>query len=207
MSLIILYQAKGMHCLKMNNKNDIRVIKTRSALNLAFNKLIEKKPFEKISVNEICELANVRRATFYKHFSDKYDFFAQYVGALRTKYDSKPSTTSYLEYPVDYYVDYAKKCIEYIDDNFKTVLNMLGSNQRHLIVGIIAEKNFHDTLEKLKINVNKGMVLPTSTETCAAMLTGGVATAIFHWISTNKEKSVEELTKEVALLVENLLRT
>lgn len=36
--------------------------------------LLKKKSFDDITVLEICEYAGVHRATFYKHFVDKYDF-------------------------------------------------------------------------------------------------------------------------------------
>ena len=39
----------------------------------AFNELVVKQDFEKISVKDICELAGVSKATFYRHFKDKYD--------------------------------------------------------------------------------------------------------------------------------------
>lgn len=53
---------------------DLRVTKTYEALFAAFSELIVEKPFEQISVTELCERARTRRATFYKHFGDKYEF-------------------------------------------------------------------------------------------------------------------------------------
>lgn len=38
----------------------------------AFNELIAQADFERISVGMICERAGVSRATFYRHFKDKY---------------------------------------------------------------------------------------------------------------------------------------
>lgn len=35
--------------------------------------LLEEKSFEEITVNEICNIANYPRATFYNYFDDKYD--------------------------------------------------------------------------------------------------------------------------------------
>lgn len=35
--------------------------------------LLGEKPFEKISVNEVCQVADYPRATFYNYFDDKYD--------------------------------------------------------------------------------------------------------------------------------------
>lgn len=38
--------------------------------------LLSKEPFEKISVNEICDISNFPRATFYNYFDDKFDLAA-----------------------------------------------------------------------------------------------------------------------------------
>ena len=187
------------------NKEDIRVKKTRQALNKSFEELISRKPIEEISVNEICNTAGVRRATFYKHYSDKMDFLMQYVGSLRIKYDLKPDTISHLDATVDYYVNYAQRVIEYVDENTITVNNMLDSQQLHVIIGLIVQKNFNDTLSKLQTNVEHGMVLPASTESCAAMLTGGVATVIFEWLMSGRNRSIDQLTDEVSIFVKNVL--
>ena len=55
-------------------KMDVRVKKTYSQLIDAFLNLLKTKSFDNISVSEICEEADVHRATFYKHFNDKYEF-------------------------------------------------------------------------------------------------------------------------------------
>lgn len=39
----------------------------------AFKELLATKEFEKISIRDIMDLADMRRQTFYKHFLDKYD--------------------------------------------------------------------------------------------------------------------------------------
>lgn len=58
----------------MEKKLDLRVRKTYNALVIAFEDLISEKEFDKITVNELCDRAAIRRPTFYKHFIDKYDF-------------------------------------------------------------------------------------------------------------------------------------
>lgn len=57
---------------------DLRTQKIYDALTKAFTELLLEKGFEAITVGELCQRAQTRRATFYRHFSDKYDFF-QYV--------------------------------------------------------------------------------------------------------------------------------
>ena len=67
---------------------DARVVRTKAKLVLVFKKLLCDKSFEDITVNEICEAADVRRATFYKHYADKYAFLAYFVESLRCEFDS-----------------------------------------------------------------------------------------------------------------------
>lgn len=50
---------------------DRRVVRTREALHRAFMKLVLERPYEAISVTDICEAADVGRATFYAHYKDK----------------------------------------------------------------------------------------------------------------------------------------
>lgn len=66
------------------NENDLRVIKTKKALSTSLYELLEKRSFEVISVNQICNHAMVHRTTFYKHFYDKYDLLV-YLFKLLTK--------------------------------------------------------------------------------------------------------------------------
>ncbi|MDN7242197.1 TetR/AcrR family transcriptional regulator [Planococcus sp. N028] len=54
-------------------KVDPRIIRTRNLLMDAFMKIIKKKEFKDITINDIAEEATVNRATFYSHFQDKYD--------------------------------------------------------------------------------------------------------------------------------------
>ena len=50
---------------------DRRIRKTREAIFAAFCNLLSKKHFDKITVAEIIEAADVGRATFYSHFETK----------------------------------------------------------------------------------------------------------------------------------------
>lgn len=58
-------------------KTDARVRYTRMIIHQTFLKLLKEKPLAKITVTEICELAEINRTTFYKHYSDPYDLLEQ----------------------------------------------------------------------------------------------------------------------------------
>jgi AcrR family transcriptional regulator len=56
-----------------NKKTDARVRKTRDALGDALIALMQEKPFETITVQDVLDRAHVSRSTFYTHYSDKDD--------------------------------------------------------------------------------------------------------------------------------------
>ena len=53
-------------------KLDPRVRRTRALIERAFSELLNEKGFHAITVQDITERAEINRATFYAHFSDKY---------------------------------------------------------------------------------------------------------------------------------------
>src|SRR4026208_715870 len=54
-------------------KTDARVRRTRDALGDALVALMQEKPFDAITVQEVLDRAHVGRSTFYSHYSDKDD--------------------------------------------------------------------------------------------------------------------------------------
>ncbi|HEX6649148.1 MAG TPA: TetR/AcrR family transcriptional regulator [Pyrinomonadaceae bacterium] len=54
-------------------KTDARVRRTRNALGDALIALMQEKPFDTITVQDVLERAHVSRSTFYTHYSDKDD--------------------------------------------------------------------------------------------------------------------------------------
>ncbi len=56
-------------------KIDRRVRRTRDALGDALVALMQEKPFDAITVQDVLERAGVSRSTFYVHYRDKNDLF------------------------------------------------------------------------------------------------------------------------------------
>ncbi len=54
-------------------KEDGRVRYTKMRIRSAFYELLQKTEYEKITVTSICDLAEINRATFYKHYLDVPD--------------------------------------------------------------------------------------------------------------------------------------
>jgi AcrR family transcriptional regulator len=71
---------------------DRRIQKTRRLIMNAFMELLAEKGFEKITVNDIAERANINRGTVYLHYADKFDLLDKcvetYVGQLLNHCDN-----------------------------------------------------------------------------------------------------------------------
>ena len=56
-------------------KTDRRILRTRDRLGDALITLIQEKPFDQVTVQEVLDRAGVGRSTFYLHYRDKDDLF------------------------------------------------------------------------------------------------------------------------------------
>lgn len=54
----------------MEEKQDLRVFKTKRAIREAFLELRKTTPLEKIKVRDICRLSYINTTTFYNHYED-----------------------------------------------------------------------------------------------------------------------------------------
>lgn len=67
------------------NSFDVRVRYTRMIIETAFLQLLKEKPVSKITVTELCQNAQINRATFYKHYLDIPDLLEKLEEELFTQ--------------------------------------------------------------------------------------------------------------------------
>ena len=68
-----------------SGRTDRRVRYTKMVLKQSLLELMKTRPINKITVTEICELADVNRGTFYTHYTDPYDLLNQIENELFEK--------------------------------------------------------------------------------------------------------------------------
>ena len=186
-------------------KEDLRVRRTKKALYEAFLALISKKTFDEITVNELCDTAGVRRATFYKHYSDKFDFLTAYTQVLRDDFDREMSKSGKPMLTTDYYVAYAKRIIHFINENADGIDNMCKSHLFPSVLAVIFEQNFRDTCQRLRLSMSAGLVLPAKVQTVAAMCTGGVAACIYGWLCEGRKSDPNLIAEQVGVMVARII--
>ncbi|OIK22644.1 TetR/AcrR family transcriptional regulator [Bacillus amyloliquefaciens] len=58
---------------------DKRKRRTQKLILDTFFMLLNEKPFDKITVNQISKLADINRGTFYLHYQDKYELLEKTI--------------------------------------------------------------------------------------------------------------------------------
>ena len=112
-------------------KKDARVRYTKMVLKNALLELMETKPMNKITVKEICERAQLNRATFYKHYSDCYELLESIENDIFKKFAE--SIKNYVR-AVDV-TDLVSSIYDIINDNEKVCRTLIFNQRGAALVG------------------------------------------------------------------------
>ncbi|GGI03909.1 TetR/AcrR family transcriptional regulator [Mammaliicoccus vitulinus] len=157
----------------MNKHTDLRVIKTKKALNETLIKLLTIKNFSDITVNEICEKSLIHRTTFYKHFMDKFDLL-QYTLSENTKGFFKLDLYDRLHKP---FQSMEKAFIDKLNDVFD---KQMDNNDTAFIDELI--KHFIEVFSKdFKDNIDKVSTPTHLPQSLLPYIYGTNLAAIIHW--------------------------
>jgi AcrR family transcriptional regulator len=98
-------------------QGDLRVRRTHKLLWEALVAELATRPFEEITVTNICERAMVHRTTFYKHYEDKYALLAK---GMRQMYDALVAESQHLPpsaFSTDHPPPYFIRLFEHVAEN------------------------------------------------------------------------------------------
>lgn len=177
-------------------KVDRRVKYTRMVIRQSFVKLLRQKPISKITVKEICEDADVNRATFYAHYTDPYDLLHQIENDIVddvNRYLDRYNLRSMTQVPEEMLA----KILEYIHDNAELFdLLLLHSNGdiqfQQEITRIIGQRHF-----ALQESPDE------DTEYMYLFFANGTIGVILRWLRDGMKKPVGEMTELTQKLTGN----
>ena len=187
-------------------KEDMRITKTKKALAEAFFGMLTTMPLEAVTVNELCQRADVRRATFYKHFSDKSDFVFCLIKESRERFDMQARESRATHKSIkEYYLSCAESVINYLLKYEDTIKHTINSGIRPMFIEMFVKQNHEDTVENLKKSQAEGLQLSTSPEMLASMLIGGTARTIVQWFESEDRCPKEELMDNIVFFLNRML--
>lgn len=120
-------QGTGQEAVHM----DLRIEKTERGIKNAFIELRSRKPLEKITVKELCELACINKSTFYSHYKDIYDLSDSMEAEVVR---SITNSISHPEYIMERPAEFTRELfLAYLSQNALTMILFSGSQRNHLV--------------------------------------------------------------------------
>ncbi|NLY89888.1 MAG: TetR/AcrR family transcriptional regulator [Firmicutes bacterium] len=175
---------------------DRRVKYTKMILRESLIKLLLEKPIARVTVKELCEKADINRATFYTHYTDQFDLFKQIEAEFIADVNSYLDNFT-LEQGETGLFQLIVKIFEYVEKNSELCRVLLGRNgdmdfQTH-IMQIVGKRVFFEWGKRKKVDEIIAEYIYTYVAT-------GSIGIIRKWLFEENQESPEKMAALVARL-------
>lgn len=186
---------------------DRRQEKTRQAIFSAFSSLLEEKNYNKITVQEIIDKANIGRSTFYAHFETKDQLLSEicqdlFSHVLGTAVDKSSASGLYSKESAPKSV--FSHLLQHLEKNDHKILSLLACESNEIFL-----RYFKDSLKNLIRSQYINFQGEKNKEVPEDFLINHISTSfvemIFWWIKDGKKYSAEDLDKYFKALIEPIL--
>lgn len=180
-----LYVQKEGGCLTTKNKSlDRRVQRTRDALRDALITLLEERGWDDINIQDLCELANVGRSTFYLHFQNKEELLVGGFDDLRAglcaqSMQRKTETDA---------MPFVRGLIEHVYEQRNLFKSIIGRRSGHVV-----QKRFREMVCRL---VEEEGVPPHAgwkQKAGARYIAGALVELLAWWVDSGKGHTADEI--------------
>lgn len=181
--------------IKMIRKNeDIRIVRTKKSLKTAFISLLERIPYSKISIIDICNEAKVHRATFYNYYRSKEDLFSCIIEDSKDSFVQKMKeeiTTERRSVVINYLID---AFIDRTNLTGESIYKILNVQDQNVIAQILNRSIYQMIYQVLSLFPNGTQVTPKDF---ICSFYSGAFTNIALWYARNPDISKEEFSKYI----------
>lgn len=189
----------------MEQKEDLRIQKTYDALSGAFQELITEKTFDKITVRELCSRARIRTATFYTHFSDKYDFADCMLRRINQQYFNDSILAASVTEPEQYISYIVRSILDFLEEKEDFLLAVEANSLLVPTIDLITKEMGVLVRETFQLLAEKGTTLSTDPELLSELFIGAVSQICRWWFDHKKEISKEELMEKLSVFLPKML--
>lgn len=181
-------------------KTDLRIIKTQKALEDSFLSLVKEKSFETITVNELCDRALIRRATFYKHYTDKYDFLIEFIRRKGALFHEELRESHEGNTPADYCTKMFTKFIDFLESE-KFPVSSIENHVVSIVFSMLTEEIHTDIDAYLTLYEQKNGALPVRRDILSNFYAGGIIHLTSQWFLKKTILDKEQLNLEFQKMV------
>ena len=178
-------------------KTDARIRYTRMRIKEAFLQCLREKPVNKITVKEICDLAEINRATFYAHYENPFDLLQ------RLEEETLDSIREQIDEALASGEDLLEKVICSLADRQSEGLLLASSNADPEFSVRISELFQSKYLDTMVTRIPR--LSPQERQQAYRFLTGGCSNMIRHWMEGEGPRDPAEMTECLRKMCEAFL--
>lgn len=169
--------------MKQVNETDRRVVRTQQQLRQALYALIQEKPYERITVQDILDRANIGRSTFYVHFRDKDDLLLGNMPENILTFDQDSNAL----------VPSLEPIFAHAQENYRLFRALMGSEGIDLVYRMSERKTRQNWLSHVEALQARGMAALLPTAFVAQYLTGAFMALMRWWLDEEMPYSPAEI--------------
>lgn len=182
------------------NKSESKYFNTAVRFDKALLSLLEKKPFEYITVSEICETAEVNRSTFYLHYENTSDLLKETTTYVLDNF------ASYFSIDVESVVTQFANCdlqdLKFINEKYLyPYLSFIKDNQQ-VFSAVLSQPTTFDAksifkrlFDNIFIPILDRFHYPRDEQNYVMMFyLNGITAIITEWLKDGCQKSIEDIS-------------
>ena len=189
------------------NKSESKYFNTAIKMDLALVSLLKKKPFDYITVSEICEEAGVNRSTFYLHYETIGDLLQETTRYLLDDFlayfstDTKAIALNLMDCELSDLIficdKYLSPYLSYVKDHKEIFGTALLYNQT---------LGFEDVYKRMFDNIfnpilERFQYTPSNRQYVMMYYLNGVNAIILEWLRNGCDKSIQEIAEIISICI------
>lgn len=182
--------------MKVPAATDRRVQRTQRLLRDALVTLVIEKGWDEISIQDVCDRADVGRSTFYSHFADREELLLSGFDDLKKHLRAAGALGD--ERRV---LRFVRPLLQHMDENRRLFRALVGKRTADVVVRHMRDLIRDLTREELSRSLD-GQALTLS----ASFVTGGVFELLRWWLESRPAVDVEVADDAVQRMVKKVLR-
>lgn len=169
---------------KTPKPTDRRVLRTKRTLRDALIALIQERGFDQITVQDVCDRADIGRSTFYTHFADKEELLSGGFDDLKAALQAQGTTQGRA-------LGFVAGLIEHADEQRRLFRAVVGKRSSHAV-----QVRFRQLLIELVEEDLSGVAGPGPVrDGTARYLAGALLELLAWWVDGRSGLSTEALEK------------
>ncbi len=167
---------------------DRRIKYTKKIIKDTFISLISEKDIKKITVSEICKIADINRATFYRYYLDVYDLLdkiqEEFIDELKEPYINNPERVNSVK-------TFTKEILIVFLENKELVKVLFNTNNNIYFLNEVLEVAYQMCDTRWRHDIPN--ITQDEIDYAATFIFNGALGVVNYWVKNDFDRDIDEL--------------